>query len=137
MIRVEDRVDAPVERYSAEIGDSGFRVRRCDPLPSWHEAIAYRESDGRLYVPDVLGTAPLFTVGDEESACVSSDDRFRLGTRSSIATPNESSSVTERISLRERRWHSPMPSQNRDGGSREGFSKAVACSCALIGAVMN
>ncbi|WP_227353605.1 hypothetical protein [Haladaptatus salinisoli] len=65
MTRVEDRVDARVERYSAEVGDSGFRVRRCDPLPGWHEAIAYRESDGTLYVPDVLGTAPLFTVGAE------------------------------------------------------------------------
>lgn len=65
MTRIEERVDATVERYSAEIGDSGLRVRRCHPLPGWHEAIAYRESDGTLYVPDVLGTAPLFTVGDE------------------------------------------------------------------------
>jgi hypothetical protein len=50
---------------SEAIGSSGFRLRQCAPLPWWSEAIAYHEATGTLYVPDVLGTAPLFTVGDE------------------------------------------------------------------------
>lgn len=65
MSRVESRIDARVERYAEELGDSGFEVEGCRPLPGWREGIAYRESDGTLYVPDVMGTAPVFTVGDE------------------------------------------------------------------------
>jgi hypothetical protein len=53
------------EPVTDEIGTSGFTVRRCAPLPGWSEALAYRATDGTLYMPDVLGTAPLFTVGDE------------------------------------------------------------------------
>ena len=63
--RVGERVDAPVERYAAKLGDSGFRVRGRGPLPGWRESVAYRPSDGTLYVPDLLGTAPLYTVSDE------------------------------------------------------------------------
>ncbi|QIB76239.1 hypothetical protein GL213_01455 [Halogeometricum borinquense] len=63
--RVAERVDAAVERFSGEIGDSGFRVRRYEPIPGWSEAIAYRSSDDILYTPEVLGTAPLYTVGQE------------------------------------------------------------------------
>ena len=70
MTRVEGRVDAPVERYatgpgSRGFGDAGFRVRQCHPLPGWREGIAYRESDGTLYVPESMGTAPAYTVGEE------------------------------------------------------------------------
>jgi hypothetical protein len=65
MDRVEERIDAPVERYTGTLGESGFLVRKCKPFPGWHEAIAYRESDRTLYVADVVGTAPLYTVGDE------------------------------------------------------------------------
>jgi hypothetical protein len=64
MDRVEERIDAPVERYSETLGESGFQVRKCK-FPGYYEAIAYRESDRTLYIPDVLGTAPLYTVGDE------------------------------------------------------------------------
>jgi hypothetical protein len=65
MTRVADRIDAPVERYGATLGDSGFRVRVGSPLPGWRESVAYRPSDGTLYVPDLLGTAPLYRVADE------------------------------------------------------------------------
>jgi hypothetical protein len=65
MDRVEERIDAPVERYTGTLGESGFQVRACSPLSGWHEAIAYRESDRTLYVADVLGTAPLYVVDDE------------------------------------------------------------------------
>lgn len=57
--------EASTVRVDGVVGSSGLRVRRCAPLPGWSEAVARRESDGTLYVPDVLGTAPLFTVGDE------------------------------------------------------------------------
>jgi len=63
MDRVPANVDAPVERYGREPGESGFVVDRVDPLPGWREGIAYRESDGTLYTPDLLSTR--WTVGDE------------------------------------------------------------------------
>lgn len=65
MERVEERVDAPVERYTGTLGESGFQVSECKPFPGMHEAIAYRESDRTLYIADVMGTAPFYTVGDE------------------------------------------------------------------------
>jgi hypothetical protein len=63
--RAATRLDGPTERVTDAIGASGFSVRRCAPLPGWTEAVAYRDSDGTVYVPDVLGTAPPFTVGAE------------------------------------------------------------------------
>jgi hypothetical protein len=51
------------------LGDSGFELTRYNPIPGYDEAIAYRERDGTLYVPDALGTAPFFTVRDERLAC--------------------------------------------------------------------
>lgn len=65
MSRVGERVDAPVERYTSALGESGFHVRKCRPLPGWHEAVVYRDSDRTLYVADVLGTGAKFTVGEE------------------------------------------------------------------------
>ena len=70
MTRVEDRIDARVVRYptgpgDGGFGDAGFHVRQCNPFPGWREGIALRESDGTLYVPESLGTAPAYTVGDE------------------------------------------------------------------------
>jgi len=65
MDRVEERVDAPVVRYDGKLGESGFSVRESNPIPGLREAVAYRERDGTLYVPDGLGSAPVFTVGDE------------------------------------------------------------------------
>lgn len=73
MPRVAERIDAPVERYTATLGDSdesdsgdsGFRVRVRTPIPGWRESVAYRPSDGTLYVPDLLGTAPMYRVSDE------------------------------------------------------------------------
>lgn len=62
--RIEERVDAEIEWYDREIGDSGFRVSRLDPLPGWREAVAYRESDGTLYVPGVMSSAAM-PVGGE------------------------------------------------------------------------
>ncbi|MFB6068449.1 MAG: hypothetical protein ABEJ90_00805 [Halobacterium sp.] len=70
MDRVVDRLDAAVERFEEgfagfEGGVGGFGVRRVDPLPGWTEAVAYRERDGTLYVPDVLSASGKFAVADE------------------------------------------------------------------------
>lgn len=61
--RVPARVEAPVERLDWGVGDFEFRPTR--PLPSWQEAILWREDDGTLYVPESLGTAGNFRAGDE------------------------------------------------------------------------
>jgi hypothetical protein len=68
--RVAGRVDAPVERFEDTFGESGFRVHRFEPLGMWQEAVAHRERDGTLYVPDLLGTGPGYTVGDERVGVV-------------------------------------------------------------------
>ncbi|MFD1597073.1 hypothetical protein ACFR97_16210 [Haloplanus litoreus] len=64
--RAVSKLDAPIDLETDTVGTSGFELRRCRPFPGWSEAVAYRESDETLYVPDVLGTAPLFTVGEEQ-----------------------------------------------------------------------
>lgn len=61
-------LDAPIESVSREIGGSGFTLRRVDPLPTWREAIAWREYDRTLYTADVVSTLPLYRVGDEQIA---------------------------------------------------------------------
>lgn len=65
MNRIEARADAEIRRYDGELGDSGFRIGRLDPLPGWREAVAYREGDGTLYVPDVMSSAKGTPVGEE------------------------------------------------------------------------
>lgn len=65
MTRVAARIDASVERFTGTFGDAGFRVRRLQPLPGWREGVAVRETDGTLYVPESLGTAPGYVVGEE------------------------------------------------------------------------
>jgi len=61
--RAAERVDAPTRRVSDSL--AGFELRRVSPLGAWTEAVAYRERDGTLYVPDVLSSGTTFTVGDE------------------------------------------------------------------------
>ncbi|WP_136687940.1 hypothetical protein [Halorhabdus amylolytica] len=63
MDRVPEKVDAPVDSYDRELAESGFIVDPVDPLPGWREGVAYRESDGTLYTPDLLSTR--WTVGSE------------------------------------------------------------------------
>ncbi|ELZ18798.1 hypothetical protein C477_09804 [Haloterrigena salina JCM 13891] len=69
--RAVDRLsetDPEFEPVTDEIGASGFAVREASPFPGWHEAIAYRRSNGTLYVPDLLGTAPPYLADDERLA---------------------------------------------------------------------
>ncbi|WP_180271774.1 hypothetical protein [Halorubrum persicum] len=63
--RATSQLDASIEPETNTVGTSGFELRRCRPFPGWSEAIAYRGFDETLYVPDVLGTSPLFTVDEE------------------------------------------------------------------------
>lgn len=63
--RARERLDGPITTVTGTVSTSGFTVRRCAPFPGWNEALLVRERDGTLYVPDVLGTTRLFTVGPE------------------------------------------------------------------------
>ncbi|ESP88089.1 hypothetical protein, partial [Candidatus Halobonum tyrrellensis] len=63
--RVDARVDAPVERVSGRLPGTEYRLVGWTPLPTWHEAMLYRASDGTLYVPEALGTAPTFRARGE------------------------------------------------------------------------
>lgn len=63
--RVPERIDAPIERVDGTLGESGIVIHRCRPVPGYQEAVAYRETDGTLYVPELLGTAPGYRVGTE------------------------------------------------------------------------
>jgi len=67
--RLDGRFSATVERCERAIGSSDFELLRYSPLPGYDEAIAYRQRDGTLYVPDALGTAPFYTADGERLAC--------------------------------------------------------------------
>lgn len=76
MGRIAERVDAPIERFETTFGDSGFRIHRFEPLSMWQEAVAYREDDGTLIIPDLLASGPGYTVGDERIGVVLSHRLF-------------------------------------------------------------
>jgi hypothetical protein len=61
--RAVETVDAPTTRVTDSL--AGFELRRLNPLRAWRETVAYRETDGKLYVPDVLSSGAAFTVGEE------------------------------------------------------------------------
>ena len=63
--RVEERIDAPIERFDGELGASGLQMLRWEPMPGWQEGFAWRESDRTLYVPDSMAAMPDNAVGDE------------------------------------------------------------------------
>jgi hypothetical protein len=69
LTRLEGRFSSAVERCESTLGSSGFELFQYSPLPGYDEAVAYRQRDGTLYVPDALGTAPFYTVDDERLAC--------------------------------------------------------------------
>lgn len=65
MNRVPERVDAPVKRETEVLGGAGFETFQVEPLSMYQEAIAYREEDGTLIVPDLLSSGSSYPVGDE------------------------------------------------------------------------
>jgi hypothetical protein len=57
MDRVEERVDAPVERYTLAPGtNAGFHAVSCRPFPGWQEVFLYHDPTETLVTPDSLGT---------------------------------------------------------------------------------
>lgn len=76
--RVEAQVDAPVERTGGPV--AGFDLRQVRPLFAWNEAVAHRERDATLYVPDYLSGHEKFCVGGE---------RLGLPTFSRLSPPRE------------------------------------------------
>lgn len=65
MNRIPERVDAPIEFEDDVLGDAGFETFHVEPLSLYQEAIAYREADGTLVVPDLLSSGSGYPVGDE------------------------------------------------------------------------
>ena len=62
--RVDDLIDAPIERYSLSPAPS-FRTIACRPFPMWQEQFLYHEPGGTLVIPDSLGTTDPFLVSDQ------------------------------------------------------------------------
>jgi hypothetical protein len=52
---IEGDIDAPVERFDGQLGETGYRLRLV-ATPLWQEAALYHE-DGTLVVSEALGTA--------------------------------------------------------------------------------
>ena len=65
MNRVPERVDAPIKRETEVLGGAGFETFHVEPLSMYQGAIAYREEDGTLIVPDLLSSGSSYPVGDE------------------------------------------------------------------------
>jgi len=67
MSGVADELDAPVERFDAELGDSGFEAFsiRDSTVPPWQEVGLYHPEDGTLVVPEALGTVAYFCAPGE------------------------------------------------------------------------
>jgi hypothetical protein len=65
MDRIAERVDAPIKREKRVLGDLGFNTYPVEPLSVYQGAIAYRDADGTLIVPDLLSSGSAYPVGDE------------------------------------------------------------------------
>ncbi|EMA45109.1 hypothetical protein [Halococcus saccharolyticus] len=64
MTGVASELDAPVERFSSELGETGYRLRKI-ATPLWQEAALYHADEGTLVVAEALGTAEFFRTGTE------------------------------------------------------------------------
>ncbi|MFD1646137.1 hypothetical protein [Haloarchaeobius litoreus] len=62
---VADDLDAPVERFGNELGESGFRTLRLRDGRFWQEAGLYNEETGTLWVPESVGTSSYFLAKSE------------------------------------------------------------------------
>jgi len=63
---VAEDLDAPVERFRYDLGDSGFAAHTVVDNRFWQEAVLYHEEMGVLFVPETLGGADYFRVGDRQ-----------------------------------------------------------------------
>jgi len=58
-------VDVAVQRVDDHLPGTTVALHRVSPMGAWTEAVCWRERDRTLYVPESLGTADPFLVGDE------------------------------------------------------------------------
>ena len=58
-------VDVDVERVDGRLPGTDVSLHRVSPMGAWIEAVCWRDRDRMLYVPESLGTADPFVVGDE------------------------------------------------------------------------
>lgn len=62
---VAEDLDAPVERFGAEVADTGIRAQVVTRSRFWQEVAFYDPETETLVVPESLGTAPFFLTGTE------------------------------------------------------------------------
>lgn len=67
MTGVASEIDAPVERFVGELGNSGYELFeiRNSSIPPWQEAGLYNSESGTLVVPEAVGTANYFLTNTE------------------------------------------------------------------------
>lgn len=58
-------IDAPVARFRHDLGDTHYAAYPLVDRYVWHEAALYSDETGVLVVPEAVGTAAYFRVGDE------------------------------------------------------------------------
>lgn len=61
---VADEIDAPIERFDGELGETGYRLRMV-ATPLWQEGALYHEEDGTLVVSETFGTAEYMRTDSE------------------------------------------------------------------------
>ncbi|NHN41562.1 hypothetical protein G9C85_07910 [Halorubellus sp. JP-L1] len=59
-----------VQRVDDHLPGTDVSLHRVSPMGAWREAVCWRERDRTLYVPESLGTADAFLVGDERLGVV-------------------------------------------------------------------
>jgi hypothetical protein len=64
MTGVASDLDAPVERFSSELGETGYRLRKI-ATPLWQEAALYHADEGTLMAAEAVGTAAFFRASAE------------------------------------------------------------------------
>jgi len=62
---VASELDASVERFEGELGDTGYGLYEVVNNRFWQEAALYSEETGALFVPEAVGTAEYFLTGKE------------------------------------------------------------------------
>lgn len=62
---VEAELDAPVERFEYELGETGYALHRLIDNSFWQEAVLFNEDNGVLVVPEAVGTTEYFKTHTE------------------------------------------------------------------------
>ncbi len=65
MQSIDDDLDGPVRALGGELGATGFELSKRIDNRFWKEVVLYRPSDATVYVPESVGAAAYFCVGDE------------------------------------------------------------------------